>query len=140
MTKRISEELIIGNALISTNKKSLTIQQFYQYCNIVEELLPEEYYFNNTKDFFVNFCEEYSFLVKRVEDTMIVNCDNRRLERYFRMGAPSEIIKIFDIAGDKLNQIEAKESINCNGKSFECNNKIVKESGKIFAKTKSLLK
>lgn len=106
MAKIISEKLVIGNALLSTSREYLTKGQVYQYWHIVDSLLPEGYYTNGNNNSFSDFCEEYPFLVKIVGDTMMINCENALLERYCRIGVPTEIIKIFDVAGSKLNEIE----------------------------------
>ncbi len=108
MAKKISEKLVIGNALISTNREYLTRGQVCHYWHIVDSLLPEGYYTNGNNNSFSDFCEEYPFLVKRVGDAMMINCDNALLERYCRIGVPTEIIKVFDLAGDALNKIEEK--------------------------------
>ena len=108
MAKKISEKLVIGNALISTNREHLTRGQVCHYWHIVDSLLPEGYYTNGNNNSFSDFCEEYPFLVKRVGDAMMINCDNALLERYCRIGVPTEIIKVFDLAGVELNKIEEK--------------------------------
>lgn len=108
MAKKISEKLVIGNALISTNREYLTRGEVCHYWHIVDSLLPEGYYTNGNNNSFSVFCEEYPFLVKRVGDTMMINCDTSLLERYCRIGVPTEIIKVFDLAGAKLNEIEEK--------------------------------
>lgn len=107
MTKGISKELVIGNALFSSNKNYLTKEQICHYWHIVDSLLPEEYYNKENRNSFTDFCENYSFLIKVVGDTMIINCEKYLLERYFRIGAPKKIIKILVDAGAKLNEIEA---------------------------------
>ena len=52
---------------------------------------------------------------------MMINCDNDLLLRYCRIGVPTEIIKVFDAAGVKLNEIEIKEDeqINFNKENRE---------------------
>lgn len=114
MTKKISEEAVIANALISTNRGSLTKDQVYHYWHIVDSLLPEGYYTYGNNNSFSNFCEEYPFLVNSVGDTMMINCDNTLLERYFRMGLPTKIAKVFDAAGVELNKVESKGSEQIN--------------------------
>ena len=84
----------------------MTRGQVCHYWYIVDSLLPEGYYTNGNNNSFSDFCEEYPFLVKRVGDTMIINCDNDLLERYCRIGVPTEIIKVFDLAGVELNKTE----------------------------------
>lgn len=110
MAKKISGDLVIGNALISTNKECITIQQVYQYWHLVDGLLPEGYYTYGNNNSFADFCEEYHFLVKRVGDTMMLNCDIDLIKRYFRIGVPKEIIQVFDFVGDRLNEIETEEA------------------------------
>lgn len=110
MIEEISETLIIGNSLISTNREYMTKGQVYHYCNIVDSLLPEGYYTTRNNNSFSDFCEEYSFLVKRFEDKMMINCEKYLLERYFRTGVSEEIIKVFDMAGDELNKIEGTQT------------------------------
>ena len=109
MAKLISQKLVIGNSLISTNREYLTKEQIYNYCHIVDFLLPEGYYTSINNNSFFDFCEDYPFLVKRNGDTMIINCDRVLLERYCRIGIPTEIIKVFDEAGIKLNKIKEKK-------------------------------
>lgn len=75
MVKGISYESIIGNALISTKREYMTKGQIYQYCNIVDTLLPDDYYTCHEQNSFENFCETYGFLVKRIGDIAIINCD-----------------------------------------------------------------
>lgn len=163
MTKKISEKLVIGNALYSTNREYLTREQVCNYWHIVDGLLPEGYYTNGNNNSFSDFCEEYPFLVKRVGDRMMINCEKTLLERYCRMGVPTEIIKAFNQAGVKLNEIEEKNQINYNEENLEdlsrhieegkeknsdgkvwrmgentgvpCDVKISEESRKILAKT-----
>lgn len=118
MARKISEKLIIGNALISTNRECLTKEQVCHYWHIVDSLLPEGYYTNGNNNSFSDFCEEYPFLVKRVGDTMMINCDNALLERYCRIGVPTEIINVFDNAGKKLNEIE-EEHISYDDENLE---------------------
>ena len=108
MAKKISEKLVIGNALFSTNREYLNISQVCHYWHIVDSLLPDGYYTYGNNNSFSDFCEEYPFLVKRREDTIAINCDKDLLERYCRVGVPTEIIKVFDMAGNKLNEFETK--------------------------------
>lgn len=106
MSKKISDELVIGNALISTKKNQMTKKQIHQYLEIVDALLPENYYTYGNNNSFESFCEEYDFLVKRIRDIVIIDCDMAQLERYCRIGIPTEVAKVFDEAGTKLNEIE----------------------------------
>ena len=118
VAKKISEKIVIGNALYTVNRGYLTKQQIYHYYHIVDNLLPDGYYTLGNNNSFSNFCEEYPFLVKRIEDKMIINCDRDLLARYCRMGVPKELIEVFDIAGNKL----------------------IEEKGKILAKSKCIKK
>lgn len=119
MAKKISEKLVIGNALLSTNREYLTRGQVCHYWHIVDSLLPEGYYTNGNNNSFSEFCEEYPFLVKRVGDTIMINCEKDLLERYCRMGVSTKIIKVFDLAGTKLNEIDQKEQINYDDANLE---------------------
>ena len=92
MAFKISEKIVIGNALISTNREYLTRGQVCHYWHIVDSLLPEGYYTNGNNNSFSDFCEEYPFLVKRVGDAMMINCEKNLLERYCRVGLPRKII------------------------------------------------
>lgn len=112
MAKKISSNTVIGNAIISTKKKQITRKQIYQYYEIVDTLLPDNYYTDLHKNFFENFCDDYCFLVKRIDDTIVIDYDTERLQRYFRMGIPTEIASIFDMAGLKLNEIEEQANID----------------------------
>ena len=163
MKKRISDKIIIGNALICLNKEYLTKSDIYEYWNNVDSLLPEEYYTYQNNNSFIKFCEEHPFFVKRVGDTLKINCDISLLERYFRIGVPIEILNIFDLAGTKLNEndeikqlnydyenikslkndIEKRKIGDKDGKAFKmlektgspCDVKITEKSRKILAKT-----
>lgn len=55
MTKKTSEKLVIGNALISTNRERLTRKQVCHYWHIVDSLLPEGYYTSGNNNSFSNF-------------------------------------------------------------------------------------
>ena len=103
MAKKISYKLVIGNSLISIQKQEITKSEVYQYWKIVDSLLPSDYYTYGNNNSFEDFCEEYSFLVKRNGNTMIINCDIDKFKRYFRIGIPVEILNVFDTAGMKLN-------------------------------------
>jgi hypothetical protein len=139
MGKGISEELVIGNALFSSNKNYLTKEQICHYWHIVDSLLPEGYYTKENRNSFTDFCENYSFLVKVVGDAMIINCERSLLERYFRVGTPTKIIKIFDDAGAKLNETEANqiEQLNYDNEKPKVprNVKKTEENRKILVKT-----
>lgn len=108
--KKISEKLVIGNAFISTGKELLTQEQIFQYWHIVDNLLPKGYYTYGNNNSLSDFCEEYPFLVKRVGNIITLNCENNLLKRYCRTGIPKEIIKTFDIAGTKLNEINISKT------------------------------
>jgi len=103
MAKKISYKLVIGNSLISTQREQITKSEVYQYWKIVDELLPSDYYTYGNNNSFEDFCEEYSFLVKRNGDVMIINSNINNLNRYFRIGIPVEILNVFNNAGIKLN-------------------------------------
>lgn len=105
MAKKILDNIVIGNALISTKKEKITKKELYLYWNIVDMLLPEDYYTCGDNNSFEVFCEEYGFLVRRIADTMIVNCSIERLERYCRLGISKKVVKIFDVAGKILDKI-----------------------------------
>lgn len=109
IAKKISSDLVIGNALISTKKKEITRTQIYKYYYIVDMLLPYNYYTYLCKNSFENFCDDYCFLVKRINNTIVVDGDVEKLTRYFRLGIPTEIASIFDIAGLKLNEWETQQ-------------------------------
>lgn len=109
MAKKIDLDLVIGNALIIMNKEQLTKRQIYYYINIVDRLLPEGYY-TYGNNCFEDFCERYNFIVKKVDDTMIINNSNI-LERYFRIGLPIKLVKVLEKAALILNEIEAQNKL-----------------------------
>ena len=113
MAKKISYNLVIGNALLTNKENKITKEQVYKYWEIVDMLLPDNYYtyyaYGDNLLPFENFCEEYSYLIKNVEDSIIINCDINLLKRYFRIGIPTELAKIFDEAGAKLNELKLQE-------------------------------
>ena len=84
----------------------MTRGQVCHYWHLVDSLLPEGYYTGGNNNSFSILCEEYPFLVKRVGDIIMINCDNALLERYCRVGVPLEIIEVFALAGVELNKIE----------------------------------
>lgn len=106
MAKIIAPNLIIGNAFISTGKEVMTKGEINQFWNIVDTKLPEGYYTSGSNNSFNDFCDEYGFLVKRIDDKIIVNCDRKLLERYFRIGLPTKIVNVFDDAAFKLNEVK----------------------------------
>lgn len=114
MAKKISSNIVIGNALISTKKTQITRKQIYQYYDIVDMLLPDNYYTDLCKNSFENFCDDYCFLLKRINDTIVIDCDIKRMQMYFRMGISTEIASIFDMAGLKLNEMEAQQTAQIN--------------------------
>ena len=68
-----------------------------------------------------------------------INCEKSLLERYFRIGVPTKIIKIFDDAGAKLNEIEANqiEQLNYDNEKPKVPRNVKKttENRKILVKT-----
>lgn len=114
MTIRINYNLVIGNALLTIKKSTITEDEIYKYWEIVDILLPDNYYTYRDKTSFEAFCEYYSFLIKRIDDSITINCDINRLKRYFRVGIPTEIASVFDAAGKKLREMEIKESSDIN--------------------------
>jgi len=109
MVKGISSKIVIGNAILSTNRSEMTKKQIYKYWFFVDELLPNGYYTIGNNNSFEEFCEQYSFLVKTHNNLLILNCERYKLERYCRLGIPKEIIKIFDKAALKFNKNEIKD-------------------------------
>ena len=57
MIKKISEQIVIGNALISTGRGFLTRNDVYYYFHIVDCLLPEGYYIDGNNNSFSDFCQ-----------------------------------------------------------------------------------
>lgn len=106
MAKIIAPDLVIGNAFISTGKEVMTKGEINQFWNIVDTKLPEGYYTSGSNNSFNDFCDEYSFLVKRIDDKIIVNCDRKLLERYFRIGLPIKIIEAFENTVITLNELK----------------------------------
>lgn len=96
MGKCIKSELIFGNALISNNKQYLTTKEIFNYWNFVDKLLPSNYY-TISDTTIEDFCENYSFLVEKIGDNIIVK-NFELLNRYFRIGLPVEITEVFNEA------------------------------------------
>lgn len=129
MAKRIDSSMVIGNALIFTKKAQITKEELYQYYEIVDKLLPNDYYTAELS--FDSFCYYFDFLVKRIDDTIIIDCDTELLQRYFQMGISIEILNIFELSAIKLNEMGEQTS------------QITSEQENIFAlrkRIKSILK
>lgn len=101
-THGIDARTVIGNAFISTKRNKMTREEIYQFWEIVDALLPNTYYTLGRFDSFF----EYWTVITLDNDTCFVNCDTNKLIRYYRIGIPTEVINIFDIAGTKFNEIK----------------------------------
>ena len=110
MVKGISSKIVIGNAILSTDRSEMTKQEIYKYWHLVDNLLPNGYYTIGNNSSFEEFGEQYSFLVKTHNNLLILNCDRHKLERYCRLGIPKELIKIFDEAAIKFNENQINEA------------------------------
>lgn len=104
MKKRISYNLIVGSFFISTKLKEATEEQIDKYMEIIDKLLPENYYTYKNAYSFEDFCQRYNFLIKKINDKIILACDLKRLKRYFKVGVPNELIKVFNLAGAEFNE------------------------------------
>ena len=122
MVKGISSKIVIGNAILSTNRNEITQKQIYRYWHLFDELLPNGYYTIGNNNSFEEFCEQYSFLVKMHNNLLILNCELYILERYCRLGIPKELIKIFDEAAIIFNENEIKDE----SKKLLLNNKKIR--------------
>ena len=123
MAKKIDMDVVIGNAIIFMGKEKLSRCQIYHYIHIVDKLLPEGYYTYGDDDIFDNFCDRYPFVVKLISfgEEFLVKSDKETLERYFRIGLPKEIIKIFEKSANILKEIEKQEKLE--NSNFNANNK-----------------
>lgn len=110
MEKIIAPDLVIGNAFISTGKEKLSKNEIIKYCYILNELLPKGFIAEIKVSSFEYFIAEYSFLTKKVDDNIIINCDKEVLVMFFRMGLQTPIIEAFDKAAIKLNVEDLKET------------------------------
>lgn len=102
-TIKIMDNIVIGNAFFSTERSVMTKEEIHNYWYIVDELLPKLYYTYGSNNSFFEFYEDYSFLFKRINNSLELTGEKYMLERYFRLGVPKQVIKVFDEAGIKFN-------------------------------------
>ena len=72
MAIKIDSNIVIGNALIYLKQSILSKELIYQYWNNVDNMLPENYYTYGNNTSFEDFCDRYSFLVKRYGNKIII--------------------------------------------------------------------
>lgn len=92
----IDYDLIIGNIIISMNKKTILKEEIYKCIELIDNVIPNDYHLigNSNVD---DFKEYYSFLFCDLDESINIKCDNKTLERYFRVGVPKEIIEFCNI-------------------------------------------
>ena len=103
-TKGIGLNIVFGNLLISYEKEEYCKNEFYDFVDTVEKLLPEHYYIRNAYGYSSvdDFAEDYAYLVKE-ENGMIKATKNKdTLIKYFRAGIPTELANVFENAAKEL--------------------------------------
>lgn len=100
---RIDYDLIIGNIIISMNKQIILKEEIYKCIELIDDVIPNNYYLcgNSNVD---DFIEYYNFLFCNLDEKINIKCDNKILERYFKIGVPKEIIEFCDMATSQINK------------------------------------
>ena len=106
MAKIIEQDLVIGNALISTRKEEITKDEIKQFMIILGCLLPKKYYIAENDNSFEQFCDDYSFLITKEQNKIILKCSIELLIKFFRLGLPTKIMEAFDNTAIKLNELK----------------------------------
>ena len=95
-------------------KTELSKENIYHFWHMVDNLLPDKFYTYGNNNSFEDFCERYNFLVNRIGDKIIIDdCvyESGILTRYFCIGVPKEIIKIFKKVALTLCGTTEKEEV-----------------------------
>lgn len=108
MAVKIESSVVYANAFYTLNEYALTTNQLYHFANLVDKLLPEEYY--TTSYSIGDFYEEFSYMFKRRGDLLLLKQDKSNLERRFRYGMPIKILEVFDKAAEICKQSNTLEN------------------------------
>ena len=106
---RIDYDLVIGNIILSFNKKMILKEDIYKTLEIFEELTNNEYCLcgNNLEDFIDYYC----FLFNHLDDRVEIKVDNKILERYFKIGVPKKIISYSVLAISSFKSSKVKKYV-----------------------------
>ena len=115
-TRKISSEYIMGNLIILKYEKCITKNQFDNFDNKCCDILDSKYNtpINMT---FSEFCEYYNYLVKRVGDVVFPVAPKDTFIRYFRVGLPTEVVKVFEEVAEEI--IDTEDDINKYKEAYE---------------------
>ena len=102
MAKRISNNIVFGNAIICNYKDFITKDEIYEFYYRVDNNLPNSYYTYDEYTF-DSFCEDYGFLFEYNENMIFIPKNKEKLIRHFRIGIPTELLKVFDECAKKRN-------------------------------------
>lgn len=109
---KISYSSVIGNAILLIDKPILTKREIYKYWNIVDKLLPDGFYTESYPNAFENFCDEYSFLVKRNSNSIYILDENKKnIDIRFRIGINKEILDVFKKASEIFKKEKKMEFV-----------------------------
>ena len=117
MAKKIDMNFVIGNGLFYLEKEKVTRREIYKYINIVDRLLPDGYYTSGINDYYDNFCDSYPMLVRKIDfgNELMIICDRYELERYFKIGFDSKILKVFE-ESSYITKKQEEESLSFHNK------------------------
>lgn len=98
MAKGIISDIVIGNLIICSKENSISKEAVYNYLDIVDSLLPEDYYIWAYDDAFKSFCYRYDFLINYTDEKLESTSPISLLERYFKIGLSKRLISVFEKA------------------------------------------
>ena len=110
----INSDYVLANAFITTKQNKLSKDELWDYYTIVNNKLnPLKK--DDISDFSVDrFLYRFDYAFELSDDDFYIilsdKFDKRLLDRYFRIGLPKYIIKLFDEAGKEL---KLRKCVNC---------------------------
>ena len=110
----INSDYVLANAFITTKQEKLSKDELWDYYTIVDnKLRPLKK--DDIDDFSVDrFLYRFDYAFELSDDDFYIilsnKFDKKHLDRYFRIGLPKYIIKLFDEAGKEL---KLRKCVNC---------------------------
>lgn len=102
MTKGIISDIVVGNLLICSKEISISKETVNNYLNIVDSLLPEDYYIYFDGKAFESFCYRYGFLINYTDEKIERTASIDLLKRYFKIGLSKKLISVFEKTAELL--------------------------------------
>lgn len=103
MIKKLSTDVVIGNAIYSIDKKVITKDEINKYINIAQKILNKQGFYLECDNPIEEFCRKYYFLVSMIDDNIIVNVDKENLKIYFVLQITPNLTETFKKTEIKYN-------------------------------------